>query len=598
MGKLRIVGLVLLTLLASGGCARPRVESGEGFRVSDEFHGRFARAAVAADHATASAAGAEILARGGNAVDAAVATSFALSVVRPYSCGIGGGGFMVIKFNHDPKHGNLATTLNYRETTPAAVDEDFYEKLTDADASTRGGTSVAIPGTVAGLLLALEKYGTLDRATVMAPAIRAADQGFVADAHYVDSVQTVIKWYRKDPARQQRLPFVWKRFLREGRIKPGDRIRLPEQAEALRLIARDGKDAFYSGPIASEIVATIANDGGVMTADDLAAYQPREVEPLSAAASRLTLLTMRPPSSGGIVLVQMLAESLASLNVPPADRDAAARSATLLGVDRSDAAALHLQIEKLKHAFADRARWLADPQFARVPTDALLSLEYFRERIHRIDPARTQPVESYGLVAQLPEDHGTSHFSVVDPHGNAVACTETINLVFASCLAVEKYGFVLNDEMDDFTTRRGKPNAFKLVQSDRNLPQPGKRPLSSMTPTIILDDEGQPFIIAGASGGPRIITGTLQAVFNVLASNASAGQAVAAPRLHHQWQPDVLGAEPGALTREVSAALRKKGHVIERTEQVGNVQLIRRARDGNGWEAASDPRKGGRPAGF
>lgn len=586
--------LVLACVVASpcGGCATgPHGAAGAAAavaRTADANAAVFARAAVASDHAVASAAGAEILAKGGNAVDAAVATSFALSVVRPYSCGIGGGGFMVIRFANHPRHGDVATAINYRETTPAAVGPDFYEALADPDASTKGATAAAVPGTVAGLLYALEKYGTLDRATVLAPAIRAAEEGFVVDAHYVHSMDEIMPWFRKDPARQRRLSFVWKRFLLEGKLKVGDRIRLPEQAEALRLIARDGADAFYRGPIADAIVRAVKRDGGVLSAADLASFRPREVAPLRYAALGRTFLSMPPPSSGGVTMAQTL-EMLDRLQPRFAS-----------GPEDSPRR-LHAEVEAMKHAFADRSRLLADPEFAEVPVDRMLAPAYVAAMVGRIAPT-TRPSDTYGwgdrAVARLPDDGGTSHFSVVDAHGNAVACTETINLIFGSCLVVEEYGFALNNQMDDFTTRRGKPNAFKLVQSDLNLPEPGKRPLSSMSPTIVLDDRGRPMVVAGASGGPRIITGTMQAMLRVLRDDASAGEAVRAPRVHHQWQPDVLYAENGALTPQAKSWLEKAGHTVEPVDAVGNVQLIRRSQDGRGWDAACDPRKGGRPAGF
>jgi gamma-glutamyltranspeptidase/glutathione hydrolase len=587
----------------------------------------FPRAAVAADHYIASQAGAEILKKGGNAVDAAVATSFTLSVVRPMSCGIGGGGFMVIKFNNDPKHGNLATALNYRETTPAAIHPTFYEEQNDKNASTVGGKAVAIPGTVRGLLFALEKYGTLDRATVLAPAIRAAEEGYEVDQFEFDGAKKRIKWFNEDESRKRRFAFVWKRFLREGDVAIGDRITNPEQAAALKLIARDGADAFYRGEIALAIVNMARNDGGVITSQDLAAYEPREVEPLSSKSFGRRLIGMPPPSSGGIAVAEIAMtynhsaavwESALMLQAVLGNVVSERRRAELVMADidpeiwRSlDARSTigsnirghslrHALVESMKHAFADRARWLADPAFADVPTQALLSRDYARARAKKIDENKTLQTDEYGSTSlPPPDDSGTSHLCVIDPQGNAVACTETINLSYGSKLAVEEFGFCLNNEMDDFTTRRGVANDFGLVQSDRNMPQPGKRPLSSMSPTIVLDQNGEVFMIAGASGGPRIITGTVQAMLKVLLEDASAGTAVAAPRIHHQWLPDVLEYEKGALDQATIDELKKKGHQLAPAkEDVGNVQLIRRSRDKRGWDAACDPRKGGRPAGF
>ena len=571
-----------LFVAQSIGCAHRAERAGRVARGS-----QFPTAAVAADHFIASEAGAEILRKGGNAVDAAVATSFALSVVRPYSCGIGGGGFMVIRFNNDPKHGTRSVALNYRETAPAAVGADFYERHSDPQASTRGGSAVAVPGTVAGLLHALEHYGTLDRTVVLAPAIRAAEEGFLVDDHFMVANGDLIKWFNEDDSRKGRFGFVWRRFLKEGQVKTGDLITLPEQAAALRLIAQSGADAFYKGRIAIEILHTVRKDGGPMRAEDLLSYKVEEVEPLRFNAFGHTFLTMPPPSSGGVALAQ-------ALGILQRRRDE-------LGGRANTADYVHVAAEALKHAFADRARWLGDPAQVDVPVRELLSDSYLDARAAQIDPRRArEDLETYGTLP--PDDAGTSHFCVIDARGNAVACTETINLEFGSMLAIEKYGFCLNNEMDDFTTRRGQANAFGLVQSSRNLPAPGKRPLSSMMPTIVLDQGGHVVMIAGASGGPRIITGTMQAMLDVLLFDLDASQALATPRFHHQWRPNTLLLERAwyAAAREdgTVVALESRGHKVEPTGSVGNVQLIRRDRKTRMWDAACDPRKGGRPAGY
>ena len=262
--------------------------------------------------------------------------------------------------------------------------------------------------------------------------------------------------------------------------------------------------------------------------------------------------------------------------------------------NRSSANYAHVLGEALKHAFADRARWLGDPAFVEVPVWNLLSKEYLDERARKVSRSTTRPVGDYGTAP--PNDKGTSHFGVVDKDGNAVACTETINLEFGSLLAVGEFGFALNDEMDDFTAEAGKPNAFGLVQSARNAPAPGKRPLSSMTPTIVLDEKGKVKVVAGASGGPRIISSTMQVILNVLLGDMDAEEAVEAARLHHQWLPDELRLEKAMAKRELVADLKNRGHKVAEIKGVGNVQVIRRAR--GGWDAASDPRKGGRPAGY
>ncbi len=560
-----------------------------------EFAQVFTTAAVAADHALASQAGLEVLKLGGNAVDAAVATSFALSVVRPYSCGIGGGGFMVIHLREHPR-GPVTTALNYRETGPAAITPTFFEGDPDPDAATHGGKAVAVPGHVAGMFYALEKYGTLSREQVLAPAIRFAEEGFIVDAHYIESTREVIEWITAAPRRAERFPFLWDRFLFKGEVKIGDRIKLPEQARALRLLAQHGPDAFYKGEIGEALVRAVQADGGIITMADLAAYRVQEVAPLEITAANSPvrgrrILGMPPPSSGGIVLVQVLE----MLEARP-DLTAAAKKA-----GHNSALYIHLVAEASKHAFADRARWVGDPNFVDVPLKGLLSETYLADRAAKITDA-TLPHEAYGAIAPPPEDHGTSHLCVVDQWGNAVSCSETINLIFGSLLPVPEFGFCLNDEIDDFTTRSEQANAFGLVQSLGNRPEPGKRPLSSMTPTIVLekDPAGGPdraILLAGGSGGPRIISGTVQSSLNVLLFDMSAGDAIAAPRFHHQWSPNTLQLEHGLINTDVEAQLKARGHTTARHQPMGNIQLIR-AHPAGGWQASADPRKGGIPAGY
>jgi len=622
-----------LTLGVSACATRP---SG----IAPDFAADYRRHAVAADHPLASAAGLEALRAGGNAVDAAVATSFALSVVRPFSCGIGGGGFMVIQFapldfsrgqvyEPGPRH----VAINYREMAPGTITSDFYEDdgtSGSAPASRAGATSAGVPGTVAGLLHAHERYGRLTRQQVLAPAIRLAERGFEADEAYVRAADTVRKDFEEHPACRQRFAFVWERHLLSGTVKPGDRIHVPEQAEALRLIARDGASAFYDGPIAEAIVRAIETDGGLITREDLRGYRVQESAPLRFEALGRTFITMPPPSSGGITMAQTLGLFERTWHPePPSDvmgfgfdnfplRDEElrpeSRSDTVTAA-MSDGRGWSLQwrdallIECFQLAFADRAAWLGDPEFVSIPLDRLLSSDYLDRRAGLINQSQGPRDPAHYLdpdaAAELLTDHGTSHLSVIDRWGNAVACSETINLEFGSLLAVPEYGFILNDQMDDFTTRPGQPNAYGLRQSARNLPEPGKRPLSSMTPTIVLDASGQVEIIAGASGGPRIITGTTLAILHAI-NGWSARESVAAPRFHHQWMPARLDLEPEyadlpwhahgmALPEPRAEGLAEHGYEVRQIERLCIVQLIRRR--GQFWEAASDPRKGGRPAG-
>ncbi|HYD00535.1 MAG TPA: gamma-glutamyltransferase, partial [Phycisphaerales bacterium] len=492
---------------------------------------------VAADQPLASRAGLRMLEQGGNAVDAAVAAAFTLSVVRPQSCGIGGGGFMVIYLPQEATRRGEAveTTINSREWCPAGVGPDTFATSSDPRASTVGGLAVAVPGSVAGLLHAQEKYGLLERAAVMRPAIEAAEDGFVVDAAYASAAAETMEKFKRDVSLQTRFPFLWRTLLLEGRVREGARIVNPDQAGTLRRVARLGASAFYHGPLADAIVDAARNAGGVLTLNDLARYYTsgvREQAPLKFAAFKRTFITMPPPSSGGVALGQ----TLLMLDRRDADR--------LVSTD--EPAFAHELAECFKLAFADRAAHMADPAFAPVPTAEFLSPADVAARANLIDAARTFPADYYarkGPPLQPPADHGTSHVSAADRWGGACAATETINLFFGSYVCPEGCGFLLNNQMDDFTARPGTANAFGLRQSDSNLPQPGKRPLSSMTPTIVLDAEGVE-AVAGASGGPRIITATTQALLNALVRGDDAPTAVGRPRLHHQWLPDTLMLEP------------------------------------------------------
>ena len=556
------------------------------------FFDSFARGAVAADHVLASSAGAQMLALGGNAVDAAVAASFTLSVVRPYSCGIGGGGFMVIHLPDDPTHGYVSTAINYRETSP--YDASVFSK---GPSMRNGRYSVAVPGTVAGLLYALENYGTLDRTTVIGPAIAAAVDGFVVDEHFMEAAQGIIEKYRKSPRLlESEMAMPWGKFALWGRVKLGDRIRNPEQARALELIARDGVVAMSRGEIGQAIVQALASEKvskrqpEAITVEDLASYRPVVQEPIEMELNGMRFIGMPPPSSGGVTMFEALKIMEAGEYV-------------FSNNERSNWSVV-LMIESLKHAFADRSKYLADPGFAEVPVDALLDPENIKRLAKSIDGKHYEP-DHYGTYDALPNDGGTSHVSVIDPFGGGVAVTETINFAFGSRVGVDEFGFVLNNQMDDFTHPKKKANGFGLVQSSRNLPEVGKRPLSSMSPTIVLDENGEILAIVGASGGPRIITSTMQVLLNVM-GGMDAGAAVARPRLHHQWMPYETLFEEGFDVRVLNVfkdGLRGYGQIIGQEDAVvGNVQLIVRDVDDEGhfggWQAASDPRKGGRPSGI
>ncbi len=567
-----------LTVLACGCAARPQVAI-----TSVDDGGVYRHAAVAADHLLASRAGLQMLQMGGNAVDAAVAASFCLSVVRPFSCGIGGGGFMIV---HVPAKGGQpakSIALNYRETCPNAVGPDFYATLDDKQASEYGCRASGVPGTVAGLSLALRSYGTLDLKTVLAPAIRAAEDGFVADQALVNATRQVGQLIKRRPELAAALGPIWTDLCSNGQVQVGDVVRNPDQAKALRLIARHGPRAFYKGEIAIAIDRTMREQDGTLTLTDLRDYRVREVQPLQGEFRQWQILSMPPPSSGGIAMQQVFG----ILDRRAADLDAASQNS---------ADYVHLTAEAMKNAFADRSRWLADSAFVDVPVSQLLSPAYLDERAASMSMYCTRDLPLYGTMVLI-QDGGTSHFCVLDANGMAVACTETINLEFGSLVCVPGFGFCLNNEMDDFTTVPGQANAFGLIQSDRNLPQPGKRPLSSMSPTIVLKD-GRAVMIAGGSGGPKIISATTQCMLNVMLFGMTPEQAVNAPRFHHQWMPTTLLVDRSWTDAATLDELRRRGHEIGTLTGEAVVQMIAVDPNDGTIRAACDPRKGGKPAGY
>ncbi len=544
---------------------------------------------VAADHSAASLAGVAILKQGGNVVDAAVATGFALSVVRPASCGIGGGGLMVI-WDAEKKRG---VALDYRERAPGRAMRDMYvdpqdPKKVRPDASEHGHLAIAVPGHVAGLCFALREYGTLDLATVLAPAIRLCREGVVVDRTDISIQKEVLQDFAARPEYSEKFAALRRLYANNGvPWKEGDRFHSPLE-KVLTLIAEHGADGFYRLEVADAIVAEMKHGGGIITLDDLATMQPVVREPLAGSFGGSfggsTVLSMPPPSSGGVALFETLNLLFALENLHP--------QLQLRRLQHNSWLHLHMVAEASKHAFADRAAYLGDADFSKVPVARLTSQEYADELVRRIDLAHTQPAETYGRMT-TPDDGGTSHFSVLDARGNAVACTETINTHFGSYVVEPTFGIVLNNEMDDFTSLPGVANAFGLMQSEANSIEPGKRPLSSMTPTILVRDGRAEFVV-GASGGPRIITATAQVLLNRVRFGMTPAQAIDAPRIHHQWAPDVLQVEVDALA---TPELKATGHKIRVGGDGAVVQAASRERDGR-LRGASDRRKGGRAAGF
>lgn len=563
---------VRLTVLLIAACVVPT-----GQLCAEEF----TQAAVATDHPAASQAGLQVLQQGGNVVDAAVAASFALSVVRPASCGVGGGGFMMI---WDAEAGT-AVALDYRETAPqAATRIMFADQDRPESASVRGGRAVAVPGTVAGLCFAAEQYGSLPLADLLAPAIRLAEEGVEIDEHDQATQAYVLNLIRRHRGYRRTYEPLIRLYLNNGVAwEPADRFHSP-QLPLLRIIASQGAAAFSTGAVAEAIVSTVQNHGGILTAADLRSFAPRVRTPVQGTFRDTTLLSMPPPSSGGIALIQIL-QTLEQWEQQS--------QSTLTDAGHNSPAYIHVVSEAMKHAFADRSRYLGDADFVDVPQQLLLSPDHTKQTASAIDLDSVRDTREYGHYFNG-DDSGTSHLSIIDRHGNAVACTETINLAFGSFVVVPEYGIILNNEMDDFSARPGEPNAFGLMQSELNSIEPGKRPLSSMTPTIAVRD-GRAVLASGASGGPRIISSTLQVVLNELVFGMHPVPAVAAPRFHHQWFPNVLNMEDG-FSDPVQRALKERGHRLRSISAAGVNQTV--SFDGTVLRAASDPRKHGRPAGY
>src|SRR6266404_2170090 len=552
---------------------------------------RGAKAMVATDEELGSNAGVEILKRGGNAVDAAVAVGFALAVVEPAAGNIGGGGFMLVRLA-DGK----TTFLDYREVAPGRATRDMYigaDGRLDPEASTLSYKSVAVPGTVAGLDLALKTYGTMKLADVMAPAIRLAEDGFAISPKLAGEFALE----RKD---LQRFSISRRIFLKDGEMfRAGETLKQPELAVTLRRIAKNGAAEFYRGETARMLVGDMARLGGLITMEDLANYQPKVRETLHAHyeidGHKWDVIASPPPSSGGVAVI----EALNMLDGVP-----------LKGWD--DPVSVHVTAEVMRRVFAARAASLADPDFAKVPVDGLTSPCYAKELRATIDAAHasssktTQAGQPHvcGMEAStaapqeiiLNDGPHTTHFSVVDAAGNAVASTFTLNDSYGSHVT-SSAGFLLNDEMDDFTTQPGVPNAvFGLIQSEANAIAPGHRPLSSMTPTILLRD-GELSFVTGSRGGPTIISTTMLSVINWMRLGMDAQGAINAPRFHHQWLPDQILMEE-TFPESVEKALQARGFATKRRGHIGLVNAIGIDAKTGERLGAADPRDNGTAVGY
>jgi gamma-glutamyltranspeptidase/glutathione hydrolase len=493
---------------------------------------------VVAQEGRAARIGVEVLERGGNAVDAAVATGFALAVTYPRAGNIGGGGYMVIHF----AGGKASTAIDYRETAPGATTRDiFLDERGEADPrkSQDSALAIGVPGTVAGLALAHAKYGSgkYRLAQLIAPAIALAREGIPIENDIADSLP-------RSQSRLARWPATTKIFFADGRpLPPGATLLQRDLADTLSAIAREGPAGFYRGAVADKLVAAVRAAGGIMTRGDLERYQPIERTPASGSYRGYRIVSMPPSSSGGVALVEML-------NILEGYRLGEVGAATRV----------HLMVEAMKRAYFDRAKFLGDP--ASVTPPAYLTSKRFAESVRaRIDPARAAAAASFGSIfAPAREGDNTTHFSVVDRFGNAVANTTTLNLSYGVGLVAEGTGILLNNELDDFAAKPGAPNAYGLVGGDANAPGPGKRPLSSMTPTIVLKD-GKPFLVTGSPGGSRIITTVLQVIVNVIDRKLSIADAIAEPRLHHQWSPEEVMVERG-FSPDLIRELKARGHDV------------------------------------
>ncbi|HKW74926.1 MAG TPA: gamma-glutamyltransferase [Terriglobales bacterium] len=544
------------------------------------------KAIVASVHPEASRVGAEIMRRGGNAVDAAVATGFALAVVHPEAGNIGGGGFMLVRMASGEVH-----FLDYREKAPKAATRDMYldaQGNVIPNASLVGYRAIGVPGSVAGLVYAEKHWGTLPLSAVMEPAIRLARDGVRLT---YDEAQSM---HEKELAQFAESKHI---FQRDGNYyQPGDLFRQPELARTLERIAANPDD-FYQGAMARELAQEIQRGGGLITAEDLASYEVKERQPIQGTYRGYQILSAPPPSSGGITLVE-------SLNI--------LEGYDLGKLGSRSADSMHLTVEAFRRAFYDRAEFLGDPDFNQLPVAQLIDKKYAAAWRESIDPMHASDSKALRRPAGFgdldrrakaqaafvgSESHNTTHYSVVDPQGNAVAVTTTLNESFGSAVTAGKLGFLLNDEMDDFTSKPGVPNTYGLIQSAANSIAPGKRPLSAMAPTIVTKD-GKLFLVLGSPGGPRIITTVANIVMGVVDYGLDIEQAVNAPRFHHQWEPDQIDVEDVGISPDTLKLLEARGHKIKQENYWSDGECI--AVDPRTGEllGASDGRNGGKAVGF
>jgi gamma-glutamyltranspeptidase/glutathione hydrolase len=538
---------------------------------------REAHAMVASVDVIASRIGVDVMKRGGTAVDAAVAVALALAVTWPEAGNLGGGGFMLIRTPD-----GLAEALDYRERAPLAATRDMYLDSSGnviKDASLVGYKAIAVPGTVAGLVLAHKRHGKLPWRDLVEPARRLAAGGFAVSQYLSNSLRG-----KTTTERMKLFPESWRIFQRDGRpYQQGETFVQPELAATLARIQKDPSD-FYRGETAKRIVADVKAHGGLLTAEDLARYEPTVRTPLKGSYRGYEIMTMPPPSSGGIAIIEMLNM------LEPYD---------LQSMGWHSSQQVHTLVEVMRRAYADRAKFLGDADFVKVPVTALTSREYAARRRSDIDPAHASKSADVGAGDPAPyESPQTTHFTIVDESGTVVSSTYTLNESYGSAVTAAGTGLLLNDEMDDFTSKPGVPNVYGLIQGESNAIQPRKRPLSSMTPTIVLKD-GKPYFAIGSPGGATIINTVLQVIVNVIDYKMNMQQAIDAPRFHHQWLKDEIAWEPFEFSRDTWDVLTKMGHVFsERAGHIGDAHgVMIDPKDGMRL-GASDPRRGGMAAGY
>lgn len=524
---------------------------------------------VVSSHELASQIGKEVLDKGGNAIDAAVAVGYALAVVHPAAGNIGGGGFAVI---HLANGENI--TLDFREMAPLKASKNMYldEKgEVIKDASTIGYLAAGVPGTVKGMSAMLDRYGTMKLSDLIQPAIKLAEKGFLINDRQEQTMLGSKDIFKKFPSSS-------KYFLKKdgNTYKSGDLFVQKDLAQTLKLIAKEGPDAFYKGKIADLIAADMAKQGGIITKEDLAAYEAIWRKPIEGTYRGYNIISMPPPSSGGTHIVQIL-------NVM--------ENANIENLGFASSKTLHIMAEAMRQAYADRSEYMGDPDFVKIPLNKLISKEYAKAIYAKIPANKALPSSKIKAgLGQIHEGDNTTHYSVLDGKGNAVSITYTINNYYGSGAAVDGAGFLLNDEMDDFSIKSGVPNLYGLIGGEANAIEPKKRPLSSMSPTIVLKN-GKVFMVVGSPGGSRIITTTLQVISNVIDHKMDISTAVYSPRFHMQWLPDELRTEPFGIVKDVQNNLEKMGYKITKEPYMGDVNAILVDPETGKITGSTDPRK-------